>query len=307
MPTDTLFPMRDLVQHTGVNASTLRAWENRNGLIKPLRTPAGHRLYSLQDVARVRRLQELLAQGLSLSDIGLLLDETSVESIDPEAKSSDTEQRTFWQIHIDETLRAIEDFSSERLDQQYSEACALYPIDMVSSQLVEPILERLGERWSKRPSGIAEEHFYSAWLRNKLGARLHHYAGPARHGGALVLACLPDESHEIGLLLFALAALQQGYRIIYLGANMPIRQIAPICTRCRPQAIILVGREMKDPPSTFEDIAWLVEHSTVPVMLGSHDSVRYKAEFEALGAVALGDHIALGLRLLNTKLKHRDK
>jgi DNA-binding transcriptional MerR regulator len=72
--TSAFFPIRELVQRTGVNASTLRAWENRHGLLNPVRTESGHRLYSQNDVQRVRRVQELLVQGLSLNEIAPLLD-----------------------------------------------------------------------------------------------------------------------------------------------------------------------------------------------------------------------------------------
>jgi DNA-binding transcriptional MerR regulator len=298
---DTLFPMRELVTRTGVNASTLRAWENRHGLIKPLRTPSGHRLYSPADVRRIRRLQELLAQGLGLADIAPLLDAESAPDLSaghqPRAAAGG------WQALIGESLRAVEDFSSERLDRQYSEACAIHPIELVTAQLIIPMLELLGQRWNQRPSGIAEEHFYSAWLRNKLGARLHHYGPPAEQGSLLILACLPDENHEIGLLLFALAALRQGHRIIYLGANMPIRQIAQVCPHCRPQAIVLAGREAPDARSVIDDIAWLVQYGPAPVMVGSHFSNNQQAALEAVGAVALGNHLDLGLRLLERELR----
>ena len=68
------FPIRELVQRTGVNASTLRAWENRHNLLNPVRTESGHRLYGQADVQRVRRVQELLVQGLSLNEIAPMLD-----------------------------------------------------------------------------------------------------------------------------------------------------------------------------------------------------------------------------------------
>ena len=62
------FPIRELVRRSGVNASTLRTWENRRGILKPMRTPSGRRLYALSDVRRMRRLQEILAPGVSLAE-----------------------------------------------------------------------------------------------------------------------------------------------------------------------------------------------------------------------------------------------
>ncbi len=301
------FPIRDLVRRTGVNASTLRAWENRHGLLKPVRTPSGHRLYGLDDVRRVQRLQELLVQGLSLADIAPLLEEeaarpagfATMSTASPAAeRSSDT-----WQSYIQGTLRALEDFSSERLDSLYNETCALYPIDLVTRNLLIPVLEQLGARWDKRESGIAEEHFFSAWLRNKLGARLHHGQWLPR-GKPLILACLPHENHEIGLLLCALGLLQTGHRVIYLGANMPIRQIAHIIGPSHALGIILAGRDVSPAASMLADIAWLVEASELPVFVGSHFSRQFRVELGRVGAISLGDDLGQGLGLIDAHLSH---
>jgi DNA-binding transcriptional MerR regulator len=302
-----LFPIRELVRRTGVNASTLRAWENRYGLLAPTRTASGHRLYSQQDVLRIRRLQDLLAQGLGLGEIAALLAETAsaLPSATPQAVAPTTPHPgSAWQGYLQETLTALEDFSTERLDNLYNEACALYPIDIVTDNLLLPVLERLGERWDKRPSGIAEEHFFTAWLRNKLGARLHHAANLPK-GGYLILACLPNENHEIGLLVFALSALQRGYRIIYLGADMPTRQIVHVVRRVRALGIVLAGRQVRDPRSVLGDIGWLAGAVEVPVFVGSHFSNQVREPLQALGAIPLGDDMAVGMHLMEKRLHAR--
>lgn len=305
-----LFPIRELVRRTGVNASTLRAWENRHGLLTPTRTPSGHRLYGPKDVLRIRRLQELLAQGLSLGDIAPLLSEEALPPGDTGSQEVLSElpipAGSAWHGYLRETLYALEHFSTERLDNLYNEACALYPIDIVTDNLLIPALEQLGTRWDKRPSGIAEEHFFTAWLRNKLGARLHHAASLPK-GGQLIMACLPHENHEIGLLVFALAALQRGYRIIYLGANMPTRQIVHVARQAHAQGIVLSGRQVPDPMATLADIAWLAEAASIPVFVGSHFSVQAREPLQAEGAIPLGTDMAVGMRLMESRLHARAK
>lgn len=318
MPTENSsasFPIRDLVKRTGVNASTLRAWENRHGLLKPVRTESGHRLYGLEDVQRVRRVQELLVQGIGLSEIVHLL-ENPVEGAKPASaetapivlESSLTAMLgPAWQGYLVETLNALEIFSTERLDALYNDACALYPIDIVTEKLMVPVLEQLGLRWEKRHTGIAEEHFFSAWLRNKLGARLHHAAGLA-HGRNLILACMPGEHHEISLLLTALAVLQQGYRVVYLGIDMPIQQLAPVCRQTHAAGIILAGRGYSDAAevaANLMEIASLVENVATPVFVGGKFSVQVQRELEQIGAQPVGDNIALGLRLIEAGLANQ--
>lgn len=297
-----LFPIRELVSRTGVNASTLRAWENRHGLITPVRAPSGHRLYSADDVARVQRVQELLEQGFSLPNVVARMDEETSSSRGESAPRDASNAGSAWSRHIDDILRALEDFSTERLDHVYGETCALYPIEQVTANLLIPVLEALGLRWDKRVSGIAEEHFFSAWLRNKLGARLHHASGLNR-GKRLILACLPGEQHEIGLLIFALNVLQAGHRMVYLGASMPIRQIIHVADKTAAAGIILAGRPVSPAEAILADVAWLCRQSAAPVFVGSHFSMQNEAKLEAAGAIPLGTHIPLALHIMDTRLK----
>lgn len=299
---DRFFPIRELARRTGVNASTLRAWENRHGLLTPNRAASGHRLYGEEDVQRVRRIQELLAQGLGLAAVAPLLDQPSPARSPGSPETMGLQSANpLWRGYLEETLRALEDFSGDRLDALYNEACALYPIDLVTSNLLIPVLEQLGFRWSRRETGIAEEHFFTAWLRNKLGARLHHSLTLPR-GRPLILACLPHENHEIGLLLCALGVLSMGHKVIYLGASMPTRQIIHVSRASHAAAIVLAGRDAADPAPALEDIAWLAAQADSPVFVGSHFSTLYKPELLSAGAIPLGDNLALGLHLLESHL-----
>ena len=65
-PPDTpLYPIREVSRLTGVNSVTLRAWERRYGLIRPQRTPKGHRLYAQDDISRIERILQWLNRGHS--------------------------------------------------------------------------------------------------------------------------------------------------------------------------------------------------------------------------------------------------
>ena len=219
-PAEGLLPIRTVSSLTGVNAVTIRAWERRYGLIIPLRTPKGHRLYTQQDVERINRIVELLNQGISVGHVKPLLDQSPGNA----ATSSRTDDDNTWNDHQDKMLAAIERFDEPSLDSTYNDALSLYPLDIVNQRLTTPLLRLLGERWKKRETGIAEEHFFSVYLRNKLGARIHHL-NQRGNGPLLLLACLPGELHETGLLFFTLAAVNAGYRVLVLGANTPLQQI----------------------------------------------------------------------------------
>lgn len=279
-------PIRQLAELTGVATTTLRAWERRYGLLKPARTPKGHRLYSQHDVALVQRVVALLQQGRTIGDAARQL-LSGEEELQP---ASTPDQ---WLVLCHRMIQAVEGFHEERLEQVYNEALSLYPFDLVTERLVRPTLTELGERWRGRPTGIGEEHFFSAWLRNKLGARLHHEASRS-HGARLLVASLPDEYHELGALLFSLGALARGYRVLYLGASFPLNQLQAVAERSRCAAILLSGTTRELDPHL--EVAW---HEAMPITLplyvGGRFAERYGEWISDQGATPLAVEQAVAL------------
>ncbi len=289
------FPIRVLSERTGVGASTLRAWERRYGLLKPERTPKGHRLYSADDISLVQRILSLLDDGHSLPAIAKRL-----KSSDPGAGYEEKlfEQPGIWAEYLGSTLRAIEDFSTERLEAIFNEASSLYPLEMVTERLISPTLVELGEGWQTREGGIAEEHFYAAWVRNRLGARFHHALGQA-HGARILCAGLPGAHHDIGLLLFSLSALSRGYRVLYLGADLPLAQVPVVLQRSAARGVVLSSR-FDISAAMQTDLAVLGRSLEVPLMLGGPCSDQPLQAFEDVGGVRLGSGIAVALQVLGS-------
>jgi DNA-binding transcriptional MerR regulator len=85
MPTPARFTIRAASALTGINPNTLRAWERRYGLVTPERTPKGYRLYSQEDVQRLRQVQSALQQGISVGRVRAYLDESSAPGTEFEA------------------------------------------------------------------------------------------------------------------------------------------------------------------------------------------------------------------------------
>jgi cobalamin-dependent methionine synthase I len=188
------------------------------------------------------------------------------------------------------------------LDSTYSDALSLYPVDVVNQRLVSPLLRIIGERWKEREAGISEEHFFSVYLRNKLGARIHHL-NQNSSGPLLILACLPGEYHEIGLLLFALATVNFGYRVLILGSNTPLEQLPKVLQQQTCAGIVLSG-SAKPSRSLFDsELSELVKTSAVPVFIGGKTAAKYQQKIEASGAIYLGESISAGLRSMSQLLK----
>lgn len=288
------FPIGTVSALTGVHPVTLRAWERRHGLVQPHRTAKGHRLYSEDDVERIREILRLTEEGIPVSQVG---DALAADAAVPGESSGGNVLRG----HIDAMVSAIQDFDEQGLNSVYNEAMSLYPVEIVTRRLLVPLLQELGVRWANAAGSVAEEHFFSVYMRNKLGARFHHRLGNPQ-GPMLLLACLPGEQHEFGLLLFALAAHNRGFRIILLGADAPLEEIPVVVRRAQCDAVVLSGTI--EPPRTAlaEELAGMVRAANVPVFVGGDAAVKFGDEINVAGAEAVGDDLVLGLRRIGQQL-----
>jgi len=304
----TYFPIRLLSEQTHVGTSTLRAWERRYGLLTPERTPKGHRLYTHSDVERVLKIVDLLKDGHSLPQISELLSVQGIintHSGSPQIIDKDNVQETLshsmWDDFLTKTLSAVNDFSNERIDAIFNEASSLYSIDMVTERLIEPVLKLLGNEWKTHPeSGIAKEHFYSSWLKNKLGARFHHAYSQAK-GAKIICACTPGTFHEIGLMLFSLSALARGYRVLYFGSNLPINQLEYIAARSAAKAVILSVQNTTDSELNKELID-LVKQLDIPVFIGGNYTQLDCEKFQSVGGNLLGNQTAIAINIFERKV-----
>lgn len=292
-----LLPIRTVASLTGVNPVTLRAWERRYNLITPHRTPKGHRLYTRDNVELIKQILELLDQGISISQVKPLLDQTPAEvTATPAAEPGEA-----WRSYQQAMLKAIEAFDEHALDGAYNDALSLYPVDVISQRLTTPLLRILGEHWKDTDTGIAEEHFFTVYLRNKLGARIHHINLRA-NGPLLLLACLPGEFHEIGLLFFSLVCADSGFRVLLLGANTPLEQLPGVLDKRNCSGIVLSCTSRPSRGVLDNDLPELVNKASAPVFIGGGCATRYREKIEAAGAICLDATIGGGLKLISEKL-----
>ena len=295
--TNERFPIRTVSELTGVNSVTLRAWERRYGLIKPKRTPKGHRLYTRDDIQLIQEILERLATGASIGQIAR-------EILDSEV--SDDGNLDTWFKYNRRMIDAIVNFDDQALDAVYNDAMSLYPVDVVTVRLILPLLEELGSRWENQNGSVAEEHFFSVYLRNKLGARFHHQ-NMKNTGPKLIVACLPGEHHEFGLLLFALIALGKGYQIILLGADLPIGDLHHVAARTVSQGIVLSGSASLACETLYEDIVDLTEAVSVPVFIGGDVANSCRDDLARTGVQLLGHDLPASLYMISSRLNNTDK
>jgi len=283
------FPIRTVSEITGVNSITLRAWERRYGLLVPHRTPKGHRLYTQDDIDLIHQAVELLNKGISISQAKSHL---LPRKVGKKSKQSETvtDFSNVWVQYQQRILNSVVRFDSHSLNHTYNEVLSIYPLDVVTTHLILPLSRRLGDRWQTDEGTIAEEHFFTQFLRNKIGARFHHMHANIT-GPKIVTACFPQEQHEIGLLIFCLAAAEHGYDIITLGSDLPLSEIDRVVKQVDADAVVLSGTRQLPKNIIKNELAVLVEGSDIPVFVGGSASVIHCEDIKTSGAVPIGQDI----------------
>jgi MerR family transcriptional regulator, light-induced transcriptional regulator len=247
-----------LAKRTGVSPELLRAWEQRYGLLQPTRTPGGFRLYSAADEARVQHMQSLVSSGLAAAQAARLI-LSGTEPPPPTASASATTL---------EDAAGNLTASLDRLDEQAANTAldrlfAAYTVETVLQEVILPYLHRLGERWEAGEVSVGQEHFASNLLRGRLVGLAQGW-GQGQGPGA-ILACVPGEQHELGLLTFGVALRRRGWRITYLGTDSPISAVADIAPTLAPAVVVLLSMN----PDNFLDHAREIEQlaKQVPVVI----------------------------------------
>lgn len=230
-------PIREVARLTGVNAVTLRAWERRYGLIVPLRTPKGHRLYSQDQVQEILTILTWLNRGVAVSQVKHLLDS---------APNTSAPAENDWQ-RLRQTLRlAISQLAERKVDDTFNQAMALYPPRTLCEHLLMPLLAELEQHWQGQFGSQMERVFFYSWLRSKLGARIYHNNRQLQ-GPALLLVNQSDLALEPHLWLTAWLASSADCPVEVFDWPLPGAELALAIERLQARGLLLYSSKALNP------------------------------------------------------------
>ena len=250
----------ELSRRLGVSDHVLRAWESRYGLLEPVRSAGGFRLYSEADVLRVRRMQAHLARGLSAAEAArAVLGEDSEARMEAEL---DRVPATAGELS-GALRRALDTFDEPAAQAVLDRLMSDLSLTTVLREVVLPYLAELGQRWEQGTASIAQEHFASNLIHGRL-------AGLARgwgdgHGPLAVLACAPGEFHELALMVFGIVLNRHGWKIDYLGCNTPVEELARAVDARQPCLVVVAATSPEALEPHTEQLAMLA--GRVPLVL----------------------------------------
>ena len=221
-------------KRSGVKSDLVRAWERRYQAVTPTRTAGGHRVYTDQDIARLKLLNQATSNGhsisqiaqFSLDDLKELLKNESGESTQPFISNTSACDRVFLaEDYIEKCYATVLAFDAKALESHFENAIVELGSEAFIEYLLTPLLTQIGERWKTGELRPVHEHMTSAVIRS-LTYILRNNHPRSANAPRMIVSTPIGQLHELGALLAAIMAELKGWQVTYLGANLPAEEIA---------------------------------------------------------------------------------
>lgn len=258
---EPIYNTKAVVQRTGISADTLRAWERRYGVPQPRRTSGRHRAYSERDLALITWLHAQVEQGVTISQAVAMLDKHHSSVLAPDIN----QQKTLTQLQS-ECLSALLSYDTVYADHALSQAFSMYPVETVCLELIQPMLVQIGNGWHSGTVSIAQEHAATAFIRTKLAALITQ-AHTNSQRGFILLAAAPHEHHDLGLMMVGLFLLRRGWKIVYLGSDLPGDELITTVQHLQPD-LVAIGATTYESRALAAVLLDAIAHLPNPPILG---------------------------------------
>lgn len=225
-----VYEIQQVAELTGLTPARLRAWENRYEVVRPSRQSNGYRAYTGEQVALLRAYARLVAKGDRIGDLVAARGAVIARA---------AEERSAHPV-IGPLIDAVRALDRPRLERGMAEALGRRGLEGFVREVVLPLAEVVGEEWALGTMTIAAEHVASEVVVQALKEAMR----PARPGAPLLIAAgLPGERHEWGILATLTRAHTMGWRIGYLGTDLPVDEVIEAAWRLRPRLAVLTTSE----------------------------------------------------------------
>jgi DNA-binding transcriptional MerR regulator len=236
------FEIHEVAELTGLAPARLRAWERRHEVVRPIRQANRYRIYSSEQVALLRAFARLCAAGERIGD----LVREPRESVIVRAEGRATDGSPLSQL-----LEAVKRLDRERLAALLVEQRRHLDLQRFGREIVLPLGEVIGDLWALGKLSVAAEHNASEVIVQQLKLELSR--GPAI-GPVLLAACLPGEHHEWGFLVTLTDLQARGWRVHYLGADLPLKDVADASWTVVPQVVALSAADPANAASRLAEL-----------------------------------------------------
>ncbi|MSP07664.1 MAG: MerR family transcriptional regulator [Chitinophagaceae bacterium] len=217
----SIYSIKDLEQVSGIKAHTIRIWEQRYNFLQPLRTDTNIRTYNASELKVILNVSLLNKYGFKISHIDKMTPEQMEEKILSLNQLDAVKERV-----INGLIKEMVSLNMGSFEMQLDIYIGQKGIERTVLEIVFPFLERVGVLWMTNHVNPAQEHLATNILRQKLILGIEKLPAVLNQDKNVILFMPEGEHHEIGLLLVYFLLKQQGVFVNYLGANVPLRDLA---------------------------------------------------------------------------------
>ncbi len=226
------FTIKELENLSGIKAHTIRVWEQRYSFLKPQRTTTNIRYYTNEELKTVLNIALLNKYGYKISHINKMRPDELTEKLISLSNLQAQQERV-----INELLQYTIDMDIEKLEATLNQFVNTKGIDKVITQIIFPFLEKIGILWLANHVHPAQEHLVTNIVRQKLIAGIETAFSPV-YAPKTVLLYLPEgEYHELGILYIHYLLKCKGIKVLYLGANVPMKDLEFVYSVKKPDFI----------------------------------------------------------------------
>lgn len=284
-------------ERTGLSPDLLRVWERRYRAVEPSRAKDGQRLYSDGDVERLRLLRLATLAGRSIRQVARLATEelTRLVREDEAARHlvARREERAAPASAAEDVKRALElarGVDAPALESLLRRTAAAFGVPMFLDSVVAPLLRRMGDEWKAGRLTVAQEHLATAIIQRVLEGTIHFLVAPHAAPNLLV-ATLSGEQHKMGALLAATAAAAEGWRVTYLGPDLPPGEIASAAIAASARVVGVSVVHVSERERVLSELRTVRTRlpASVPLLAGGAGAVALARELDGSGIHVVGD------------------
>jgi len=253
------YSIKDLEKFSGIKAHTIRIWEQRYQLLKPQRTDTNIRYYDDEQLKYLLNVSLLVENGYRISQIcNFSQDEFNETLRDIIDKGYPTKEDHQVNSIINELVIAMLDLDERRFEKILSSSLLQRSFEQTLVKIIYPFLKRIGVMWRTGEVSTAQEHFIYQLIRQKIIVAIDGLLIPNSDAEKYLLFLPKSEFNDLLILLFTYVLKNRGKQCIYLGVDIPFKDLKQVTAISKPETIFTF---IKAPASKIDTQAYIYELS----------------------------------------------
>lgn len=251
------YSIKELEKYSGIKAHTIRIWEQRYKLLKPKRTDTNIRYYDEEQLKYLLNVSLLIEKGFRISQICSFTEaefNQQIRDLMQDAHQETSDQNIV--THVNGMVLAMLELDELRFEKIISSSLLVRSFEETLIHIVYPFLKRIGVMWRTGEVTTAQEHFIYNLIKQKVIVAIDGLALPPPGSQKFMLFLPKSEFNDLLILLFAYVLKNRGRQCVYLGVDIPFKDLLQVERISKPDALFTF---VKAPASKIDTQAYIYE------------------------------------------------